>query len=98
MRQINFSVDDRVYAALERQAHDRGHKTITYAKMLFEAAFAARAGVQPDQQLDQIIAATLVLHGAAKDSQAIASRLQLPEATVVRIIDAFRQTRHQQAA
>lgn len=93
MKQINFTVDDRVYAALERHAGAHGHKPTSYAKMLFEAAFASRVGVQPDANLDDQIAAAIVLHGAKQDSATIAKLVRLSEPTVIRIIDAWRRER-----
>ena len=38
MKQINFTVDDRVYAALSSRAREHGYQATGYAKMLFEAA------------------------------------------------------------
>jgi hypothetical protein len=92
-RQINFSVDDRVYATLEKQADKHGYKATAYAKALFEAAYASRCGVQPDPELDDQVAATIVLHGARKDSAAIAKIVRLSESTVVSIIDMWRRER-----
>lgn len=93
MRQINFSVDDRIFAVLEKHAAPLGYKPTSYAKMLFEAAFATRVGVQPDADLDDQVAAAIVLHGARKDSAAIALAVGLSEPTVLRIIDAWRTER-----
>lgn len=92
-RQVNFDVDDRVFATLERLAAAQGYKPTRYAKMLFEAAYASRVGAQPDADIDAQVAAAIVLHGARKDSATIAKAVRLSEATVVRIIDAWRQER-----
>lgn len=93
MRQINFSVDDRIFAVLEKRGAEHGYKPTAYAKMLFEAAFASRVGVQPDADLDEQIAAAIVLYGAKQDSATIAKAVRLSEPTVIRIIDVWRRER-----
>jgi hypothetical protein len=93
MRQINFSVDDRIFAVLEKHATRHGYKATSYAKMLFEAAFASRVGVQPDASLDAQVATAIVLHGARMDTETIAKAVRLSEASIVRIIDAWRRER-----
>ncbi len=93
MRQVNFSIEDRVYDTLEKHGAKHGYKATAYAKVLFEAALASRVGVQPDPDLDAQVAAAIVLHGARKDSAAIARAVRLSEPTVVRIIDAWRSER-----
>jgi hypothetical protein len=93
MRQVNFSVDDRVFATLEKQGAKHGYKPTAYAKMLFEAAFASRLGVQPDVDLDDQVAAAIALHGARNDTATIAKAVRLSEPTVIRIIDAWRRER-----
>lgn len=93
MRQVNFPVDDRIYATLEKQGVKHGYKPTAYAKMLFEAAFASRCGVQPDADLDDQVAAAIVLHGARHDSAAIAKAVRLSEPTVIRIIDTWKRER-----
>lgn len=93
MRQVNFSIEDRAFATLERLAGAHGYKATSYAKLLFEAAFASRVGAQPDADLDAQIAAALVLHGARQDTSTIAKAVRLSEATVVQIIDAWRRER-----
>jgi hypothetical protein len=93
VRQVNFSVDDRIFATLEKQGASHGYKATAYAKMLFEAAFASRCGVQPDADLDDQVAAAIVLHGAKQDSATIAKVVRLTEPTVIRIIDAWRRER-----
>jgi hypothetical protein len=92
-RQVNFSVEDRVYATLEKQAAKLGYRATAYAKMLFEAAFASRCGVAFDADLDTQIAAAIVLHGARNDTATIAKAVRLSEPTVIRVIDAWRRER-----
>lgn len=93
MRQINFSVEDRVYVTLEKRGAVHGYKPTAYAKALFEAAFACRVGVSPDPDLDAQIATAGVLHGAKQDSATIAQMVGLSEPTVLRVIDAWRRER-----
>ena len=90
MRQITFSVDDRVFAALGQRAEGLGYRTGTYAKMLFEAAFAVRVGVTDEPDLHQRIELAIVLHGARKSTADIADAVGLSEASVCRIIDAWK--------
>lgn len=92
-RQVNFSIEDRAFATLERLAGQHGYKPTSYAKMLFEAAFASRLQVQVDRGIDDQVAVAIVLHGAKKDSATIAQAVGLSEATVIRIIDAWRSER-----
>jgi hypothetical protein len=93
MRQINFSIEDRVFVTLEKSAASHGYKATSYAKMLFEAAFAARVGVQPNAGLDAQIGMALVMRAAKQDTANIAAVVGLSEATVVRILDAWRDCR-----
>ena len=93
MRQVNFSIDDRVYATLEKLGEKQGYKATSYAKMLFEAALAARLGIQPDADLDAQIAAAVVLHGARQDTSLISRAVKLSEPTIMRIIDRWREER-----
>lgn len=92
-RQINFDVDERVYATLEKHAAKHGYRATAYAKMLFEAAFASRCGVSVDAALDDQVAAAIVLHGARQDTATIAKAVRLSEPTVIRIIAAWRRER-----
>jgi hypothetical protein len=93
MKQINFSVDDRVFGVLEKHGAKHGYKPTSYAKMLFEAALASRLGVQPDTDLDEKVGAAIVLHGARQDSTTIAGVIGLSEPTVIRILDAWKRER-----
>lgn len=70
-------------------ATKHGYRATSYAKMLFEAAFASRVATQPDRDLG----ATVLLNAARIDPEAIARAVRLSEATVVQIIDAWRRER-----
>jgi hypothetical protein len=98
MRQVNFSVDDKVYDALSLRAEKLGYRATSYAKMLFEAAFACRVGVSQDPDLQQRIELVLILHAARQDTARISTFSGLSEATVVRIIDSWRSETAQDAA
>jgi hypothetical protein len=93
VRQITFSVDDRVFAKLTQLARERGYATGTYTKMLFEAAYASHVGVQDNPEIDTQIGAAIVLHGAKENSADIAKAVRLTESSVIKIIDAWRQER-----
>lgn len=91
--QINFEVDERVSTRLAKMAGDRGVSRIGYAKMLFEAAYAARCGVQPDAEIDEQIKIALVLWAARQDTATIAKAVGLSESTIVKAIDCWKQER-----
>lgn len=88
-RQINITVDDRVYDKLSTTARDRGYSVSGYAKMLFDAAYAARSGKSGDLELDALVGCVMVLSGAQKDVGVIAAALKLQERTVTRIMSAW---------
>ena len=90
-RQINIDVDDKVYDKIAAMARERGYSTTSYAKMIFDAAYAARAWKSGDVQLDALVGCAIVLWGAKKDTTTIAAALKLVESTVTRIISAWRK-------
>jgi hypothetical protein len=91
--QINFTVEALVYQRLSELAREASMPLATYAKVLFEAAYAARWHKSGDPELDAKVGCALVLHAAKKDSTTIAHAVGLHEATVVRIVDAWRTER-----
>jgi hypothetical protein len=90
-RQINISVEDKVYDKLTAMARERGYSTSSYAKIIFDAAYAARAWKSGDLHLDTLVGCAIVLWGAQKDTATIAAALKLQESTVTRIISAWRK-------
>lgn len=89
--QINFEVEARTKEALDRLAKDAGLARNTYAKMLFNAAFAARtAPPTGDQDLDTQVARVGLLWGAQFDTAEIEMLTGIPEARVLRIIEVWR--------
>lgn len=90
-RQINFQVTAKVHVRLGEMAEEAGVPLSTYARMLFEAAYAARCGVHSEPGLDDQVARVLMLFGLDMDTARIARRVGIPEHRVVRILDAWRQ-------
>jgi hypothetical protein len=93
MGQLNIKVDDKVLENLGKMARAASMPPSTYARVLFDAAYAARCGKSPDEDLNATVAAALILSGAELDSAAIARALKCSEATVVRISQAWRKFR-----
>lgn len=88
--QINFDVTTLVYERLREMARSANLSPSGYARMLFEAAYAARWNKSGDADLEAKVGCALVLHAAKQDTATIAAALGLQEATIVRIIDAWR--------
>lgn len=91
--QINFDVDERIGTRLAKMAGDRGLTRIGYAKMLFEAAYSARCGVQPDTEIDEQIKIALVLWAAKQDTTTISKAVGLSEPTIIKAIDCWKRER-----
>lgn len=92
MKQLNFQVDDRVYIRLASLAREKGEAVTRYARMLFEAAYAARFNNSGDRHLDAIVGATAVLYFAdRKDTATIALAVGVSEQAVLRIVKAWRE-------
>ena len=91
--QINFQANDKQAAKLDELARQRGVSRTGYAKLLFDAAFASRVGVQPDVDIDDQIRIAIVMHGARTDTATISKACGLSEATVIKVIDAWRKER-----
>jgi hypothetical protein len=92
-RQVNFDVSDVVYERLGEMAKAAGLKPSSYARMLFEVAYAARWNKSGDAELEAKVGCAVVLHAARQDTATIARALALQESTVVKIIDAWRAER-----
>lgn len=89
--QVNIDLDEKVYEKLTAMARERGYSTTAYAKILFDAAYAARHGKSGDIELDALVGCVVVLWGAQKDTATIAAALKLQESTVSRIVSAWRR-------
>lgn len=84
---------------LHEEAKRHGYAPSTYAQLLFEAAFAARMAQiadmpASDAELDQQVRQALILSGIG-DTKEIASATGLSEATVDRILSAWREMRRE---
>jgi hypothetical protein len=97
-RQVNISVDSRVYDNLARRAKEKGLPVSTYATQLFEAAYAAGVGREQnipvsDAELDEQVRAVFCLAGEF-DTATISKALGVPESLVVKVLDGWRQQRN----
>lgn len=54
-RLITLRVDERVLKTLGRFAAEANMRTEFYAQLIFEAAYAARCGVQPDEAIEDAL-------------------------------------------
>ncbi len=90
-RQINISVPEVVHARVAKMAVGAKMGVGPYAAQLFLAAYSAR--VKPpigDRDLDASVARVAILWAEKRDTAEIAGAVGLSEATVVRILDAWR--------
>lgn len=87
---ISFEVTAKVFDRLSEMAAERRTRPAVYAKMLFEAAYSARLGIQSDLDLDAAIARAVLLSAEGCDTAELASVTGLSEPTVVRVLDAWR--------
>jgi hypothetical protein len=99
---ITLTIMDKAKQALDRHARDRGLSSSMWAGQVFDIGFAAvcaREKSMPitDGDLDAICAATLLLWATKEwDTAKIAAGLGVPEATVARILDGWKQYRRGQ--
>lgn len=92
-RQINLSISETVYSRLVTHARNASMPVSSYARVLFEAAYAARCGETGDRDLDATVAGVLILSGVGLDSETVARALKTDDATVLRIAEAWRKSR-----
>lgn len=92
-KQLNLSIDQRVFERLTAMANAAGVPLTTYARTLFEAAYSARCGATGDRDLDATVAAALILSGSNLDTEEVARALKTSEPVVIRILDAWRENR-----
>lgn len=96
---ITLNVPEKAKLTLDRQARERGCATSLWAGQVFDLGFAAvcaREKSMPvtDADLDAIVSATLLLRARDKwDTATIGKALGVPEPTVVRILDGWRDYR-----
>jgi hypothetical protein len=103
MMPISVSISEKAKATLDRQARERGVSASTLAGQLFDMGFAAlcaREKSMPvtDGDLDAIVSGSLLLWARKEwDTSEIAKKLGVPEATVVRMLDGWKDYRRGQA-
>ncbi len=92
---VNLKLHPKVYQRLHDMGKPRGYTPTAYAHLLFDAGFAARVGQVrgdpvTDAELDEQVKLVFACAGQG-DTAAIARATGLPEARVVRILDAGRE-------
>jgi len=92
---VNLKLHPKVYQRLHDMGKPRGYTPTAYAHLLFDAGFAARVGQVrgdpvTDAELDEQVRLVFACAGQG-DTMAIAKATGLPEARVVRILDAWRE-------
>lgn len=94
---IDLRVHPKVYQRLREMGKPRGYTPTAYAHLLFDAGFAARIGQEKDApvtdvELDEQVRLVFACAGQG-DTAAIARATGIPEARVVRILDAWREAK-----
>lgn len=95
-KQLGITVSPRVYAGVASRAKQLGLTPTGFAKLLFEAGYAARIGQErgvpaTDAELDEQVRLALACAGQG-NTAAISRATGMPEARVVRILDAWKRT------
>jgi hypothetical protein len=99
MTGLTVSVTEKAKLTLQRQAAERGMSSPVWAGLVFDMGFAAvcaREKSMPitDRDLDAVVAGTLLLNSTNDwDTDEISRGLGVSEATVVRILDVWRDYR-----
>lgn len=93
-KQFGFAVSAAVHAGVAARADKLGMAPTTYAKLLFEAGYAARIGQErsedpADAELDEQVRLVFAPAGQA-DTAAIARATGVPEPRVVKILEGWR--------
>lgn|GEM_PF-2386608 len=87
---LTLTVDERLYNGLQSAAKKLGLTRSEYARVLLDAAHAARFGGTGDTQLEDIVGATLLLYGSGFETATIARVLKITEPQVVGIIQQWK--------
>lgn len=95
---LTVNVPEIAKATLDRQAATRSLQPSVWAGQVFDIGFAAvcareRSMPITDSDLDAITSATLLLWSTSWDTASIAKGLGVPETTIVRILDGWREYR-----
>ncbi len=95
-KQFAFAVSPKVHDAVSKRAREQGLSPTGYAKLLFEAGFAARVGQERETPVDDVELdrqVTLVFACAGHgEVAAIARATGVKPALVDRILKAWRKT------
>lgn len=89
-QQVILSISEPVFTKLQAFAKDVGVPTSAYAKMLFEAAYAARCAPTGDAALDASVARVLLLHRRGMTPAEISELVNLPAGLVGLTVEAWR--------
>jgi hypothetical protein len=92
---VTLKLPSKQYQRLFEAGKRWGYQPTVYAQLLFDAAFAARVGLERgepsgDEALDEQVKAVMCLAGQF-DTKAISKATGVPEPRVVKILDGFRQ-------
>ncbi|TIL30005.1 hypothetical protein [Mesorhizobium sp.] len=95
-KQFAIQVSPKVFDAVTKRAREQGLTPTGYAKLLFEAGFAARIGQEraapvDDAELDRQVTLVFACAGHG-DVAAIKKATGVAEATIERILKAWRKT------
>lgn len=86
---ITISVSPKQHKKLEALASEARMKPALYSQLLFEAAFAARCGLEGDRSIDAQVSRVALLWGAGLDEEVISRELGVSTGTVNRILTAW---------
>lgn len=94
-KQFGIAVSPKVFEAVSKRAREQGLSPTAYAKLLFEAGFAARVGQErdppvDDAELDKQVTLVFACAGHG-DVKAIAKATGVKPALVERILEAWRK-------
>jgi len=89
-KQINMRMEPKIFASVEKRAAEKGYPISTYARLMFDAAYAERIGYErgvpaTDAELDEMVRAVFCLSGEFKP-EAIAKATGIPETLVSKIL------------
>jgi len=86
---VSVELTQKQHVKLSELARENRMRVSLYVQLLFEAAFAARVGVQPDTSLDAVVARVMLLWGAGEDDDVISRELGISQELVRKIQSAW---------
>lgn len=95
---VTVNITKKAKETLDRQARERGCASSVWIGHVFDMGFAAvcaREKSMPitDADLDAIVGATLLLWSTEWDTVDLAKGLGVPETTIIKILDGWREYR-----